>query len=278
MMTRHVYDDLAAYAERQLDAGRTARVDRHLAGCAACRTALDEVRRGIALASELEPAPMPEDFAERIRAALVSAPMAAPRPVWPYAAAAVLALIVGLGAYWEANRPWASLRAAGAAPTTFEREGRGVHDRLKRGDLQLAHLTSDEYATWRWLESQRAPVTSLRPSRAPEDRARFVPVGAAVQTVAGVKTSVIEYRIDGRAVTLLLARAGEVADAPSPGLWSKHVTHRRDPEGVNTLTWTVGGGTYVLVSELEGYGQQACFICHTEDRFQEPIMELSLHP
>ena len=74
----------------------------------------------------------------------------------------------------------------------------------------------------------------------------------------------------------MLARQRDIPDAPSAGIWSKRVTHRRDDRGVNTLTWTVGGGTYVLVAELDGYGQRACFICHTDDRFEEPIAALRL--
>jgi hypothetical protein len=31
----------------------------------------------------------------------------------------------------------------------------------------------------------------------------------------------------------------------------------------------------VMVSELEGYGQRACFVCHTERRFQDTILSLS---
>ena len=55
-------------------------------------------------------------------------------------------------------------------------------------------------------------------------------------------------------VTLTLALARDVPDAPAAGWWTKRVTHRRDASGRNTLTWTVGGGTYVMVSELEGAG------------------------
>jgi len=102
-----------------------------------------------------------------------------------------------------------------------------------------------------------------------------VPVGATVRELAGARTSVIAYRIDGQPVTLMLALEGDVPDAPSAGWWSKRVTHRRDARGAHTLTWTVGGGTYVLVSELGGYGQQACFICHTDEKFQRPILGLS---
>jgi hypothetical protein len=53
------------------------------------------------------------------------------------------------------------------------------------------------------------------------------------------------------------------------------VGHRRDATGASTLTWTVGGGTYVMVSELDGAGQRACLICHTTPRFRAALERLS---
>jgi hypothetical protein len=283
MFTLHVFDQLAAYAERQLDAASLARLEAHLSGCVRCRAALDEVRRGIALASELEPVAMPAAVAGRIRERISSGTRLVGTPLKgrPYGtsttlrfAAGVMLLLAGAAVYWQVNRPWARLVEAQASPTLFEQGGRDLHERLKTGELALAYTTSDEHDAWRWLASQRAPVTSLRPNRTAEDRSRFMPLGAAVRDVAGIRTSVISYRIDGRPVTLMLAFEDDVPDAPSPGWWSKRVSHRRDASGANTLTWTVGGGTYVLVSELEGHGQRACFICHTDEKFQSPILNL----
>ena len=75
-------------------------------------------------------------------------------------------------------------------------------------------------------------------------------------------------------MTLALALSGDVPNAPEAGWWTKRVTHRRDANGTNTLTWTVGGGTYVMVSELDGAGQRACLICHTAPAFRERITML----
>lgn len=276
MFTRHVFDSLAAYAERQLDAAAAGRVEQHLRSCARCRAALDEIARGISLASELEPVTMPAEMSSRIRREILDCRHDHGQAYGFRAAAAAVIVLAGIFVYWQVNRPWATLQAADAQPTAFERAGRQVHAMLERGHWRLSFSTADEHETWRWLASQRAPVTSIRPIRSAAERRRFVPLGAAVRTLAGVRTSVIAYRIDGQPVTLMLADAGDVADAPPPGWWSKRVRHRRDANGVNMLTWTVAGGTYVLVSELEGYGQRACFICHTDEKFRQPIAELSL--
>jgi anti-sigma factor RsiW len=111
-MTEHPGTELALYATGEIAAGERARVERHLAGCAACREAVADYR---ALLAELAatPAVPPAVVAEvawpRYRAQLrarVEALRAARRPGWrtrwlrplPLAAstavAAALALIV----------------------------------------------------------------------------------------------------------------------------------------------------------------------------------------
>jgi hypothetical protein len=285
-MLGHVFDELSGYAEGQIDGTRRARVERHLARCGRCRTALAEIRVGIGLASEMRGGAMPDAVAARLRRMLVTRAdidVASTqetvesrerwRVVLPLAAAAVFVLL-GTGLYWHVNRPWVRMQAAAGATTAFERDGRALHDALRSGAATPTFTTGDDQAMWDWLASQHAPVTSMRITRSVPEREHFVPRGAMVHTLGGVRTSVLSYRIDGHPVTLALAAAHDVTDAPPPGWWSKRVTHRRDASGVNTLTWTVGGGTYVMVSELDGAGQRACLICHTAPRFREAIQAL----
>ena len=279
-MTEHVTDELAAYAEDQLEPASRRRVERHLQGCDACHTELATIRQGIALASHLERDTMPADVDARIRQAIAGAglPAASSRAArgvrwWQSAAAAVLVL-GGIGLYWHVNRPWVQLHAASDSATAFERDGRALHDRLRAGTAQLSYTSADEHALWQWLASQRAPVTSMRAERPVAERAQFVAIGATVQTLGAATASVLAYRIDGRAVTLALAESEAVPDAPAAGWWTKRVMHRRDANGTNTLTWTVGGGTYVMVAELDGSGQRACLICHVTPRFRQRLQGL----
>jgi anti-sigma factor RsiW len=280
-MGGHVEDELAAYAETQLDPVSHARVTRHLETCRDCRDELARVRDGLALASRLAAEGMPPDLAERIRGQIVSGAIVAPASRaslgvarWWRAVAAAAIAFAAVALYWQLNRPWVQLHAATAAPTRFEAEGRELHDRIASGASALTLRSTDERVLWQWLDAQGAPVTSMRVSRPEDERARFVPLGAAVETIGGVKTSVLSYRIDGRSVTLALALSRDVPDAPAAGWWTKRVTHRPDANGTNTLTWTVGGGTYVMVSELDGAGQRACLICHTAPAFRERIRDL----
>jgi anti-sigma factor RsiW len=280
-MSNHVFDELAAYAENQLDETRRPEVERHLTACADCRRSLAAIQNGIALASQLTAEPMPADVAERIRSTLLGTRLGdrresrsdGPRP-W-LAAAAVLLAGIAIGLYWHVNRPWIEMQTVATAPASFEAESLAVHDELRDNPALLTYLSDDEEALWQWLDVQGAPVTSMDIVRPEAERARFVPVGAAVRTLGGAQTSVLSYRIDGRPVTLALARAHEVAHAAPAGWWTKRVTHRRGPGGVNSLTWTVGGGTYVMASELDGAGQRACLICHTSAPFVEAVNRLT---
>jgi hypothetical protein len=280
-MLEHVLDDLAAYAEEQLDQARRAEVERHLAACSECQRSLASIVEGIALASQLSAEPMPADVAARIRSALLDAPLpgAAPRrsggPQPWLAAAAMLLAAIAIGMYWHLNRPWIEMRTVGTAPTTFEEEGLALHGDVRDDPASLSFRSGDERALWQWLDAQGAPVTTMAIERPAAERANFVPLGAAVRTLGGAQTSVLSYRIDGRPVTLALARGHDVADAPSAGWWTKRVTHRRGPDGVNSLTWTVGGGTYVMASELDGTGQRACRICHTSATFANALDRLT---
>jgi anti-sigma factor RsiW len=282
-MFGHVFRELAAYAEGQLDDERRLKVERHLSTCDSCAGELARVRTGIAWAAVLEPEPMPEALAAQIRAAFEGSSRGETaiedawrlrRTAW-FAAAAVFIAALGAALYWQVNRPWIRLAAAASPPTAFEQEGRRLHDRITSGELELAFRSNDDGALWRWLSEQHAPVTSMDIERPAADRGRFVPMGATVQSVAGARSSVLAYRIDGRPVTLVLALRDTVPTAPDAGWWSKRVTHRRDQAGSNTLTWTVGGGTYVMVSELDGAGQRACLICHTTPRFADALARLS---
>ena len=309
-MWGHVFDQLASYAEEQLSAGDRARVERHLGRCERCRAALAEVQAGVAMASMLTAEPMPDDVVASIRERIggvhqdvvgttkvvpstqVGVMPSIARPAgghdfsragstwlrtarWQLAAAAVVLIGVTV-LFWHVNRPWIRLEAATAPPTRFEADGQALHERIISGQLPLAFRSDDEQALWGWLAGQGAPVTSMQITRPDIDRDRFVPVGAAVQTLDRATTSVLAYRIDGHPVTLALARTGEVPDAPAAGWWSKRVAHRTATDGSNTLTWTVGGGTYVMVSELEGAGQGACLICHTTPRFRQAVSQLSI--
>jgi len=175
-----------------------------------------------------------------------------------------LALLLLLGPAAAGSGPQVDpAKTIDTVEVTAQREAR--RKAIQTFIANVTRFEGDQVARWRFPICPS--VVGLAPDRAEFVRARIVDIARSVGAPLPR-----EYRIDGRPVTLVLARAGDVIDAPPSSWWSKRVTRRRDAHGVNTLRWTVGGGTYVLVSELEGQGQQACFICHTDPKFQSAIL------
>jgi mono/diheme cytochrome c family protein len=111
-MFGHVTKQLSAYCNGELPAAEARRVEAHVAQCARCRAELEEVRLGVALASQLEPVAAPESLWPRVEAELDRAEDAQParttRLAWldwraAGAVAAVLLLGVWLAARWMAG-------------------------------------------------------------------------------------------------------------------------------------------------------------------------------
>ena len=116
MKCRSAQKRISEYVDRTLDARRTARLERHLAGCAACREVLRDFR-GLAEAAARRPAAEPgEGVWTKIKArvsALETSPASLPgsaparrpalgwsAPAWKLAGAAAVALIlVGTGIF-----------------------------------------------------------------------------------------------------------------------------------------------------------------------------------
>lgn len=90
MIERHVRDDLGAYALGALEPDERATVERHIAGCAACRADVEDYREALWKVAEAGPLPTePADLRERIVARHRSAGRSAWRS-WPAAIVALL--------------------------------------------------------------------------------------------------------------------------------------------------------------------------------------------
>jgi predicted anti-sigma-YlaC factor YlaD len=271
MFQRHVLNDLAAYAEGQLDPHKADRVKTHVAECEECRGALDAVQRAHRMLEALPTVAMPPAEVEKLTAALRRAGER-PRHVRPglVAAAAAVVIAIALAGYFALAGIGPDLIAepgpAGLTPLASD-----LHKRLEAGDLAFAFESSDPARVRAWLSSQSAPETSLA---APVDRAGWPPIrprGAAVVGTRGAAVSVVAYEVDGRPVTLVTAREHDVPDAPEGAWLAKRVYVSRDARGRPSLTWTTGGQTYAIVSSLPGVGQTACLVCHDDQKFRERL-------
>jgi anti-sigma factor RsiW len=272
----HVTADLLRFDEGDLPPGRATEVESHLQHCSHCTDQLESIRRARrALSSELRPHQMPGEVSAVIRAAVMSSTPHSqdldPRSIglrhWPVAGAAALLVVMLLG--WQLGRPWIGLRDTSAPPLAFERAAVALHEQAAHGGVRLDFESASPSAIRTWLHDKGAPAAKL--ATQPADSAtRIIPVGAAVARLRGGSASLVRYEIDGHPVTLMTADADDTAGPSASWPLSKQITHRRD-SGLDALTWTTGGQTYVLVSDLPGRGTQACLLCHADARFRQAV-------
>ena len=118
MFTRHVDDSLPRYCDGELSAADRRRVDAHLATCAHCRTALEEIQFSANVVRQLKVISAPPSVWNGIDAAL-SAPnrtrSIAFAPRWAFAF--IVVLVAAGAAYWVTRdttpKPWEVARLSG---------------------------------------------------------------------------------------------------------------------------------------------------------------------
>jgi anti-sigma factor RsiW len=275
-MSRHVTDRLAPYWEGVLAPPEAREIEGHLAGCVSCAAASTEVRAGVLAARRLAPEPMPEAVARRIRAAAESKPSRSPRRLAVLATAAAIAAAVAGGVLvWVRSRPHVQLEAASGPPAAFERLAREAHRRAFAQGEPLELVTSDGGTLRQWAVARAGvspPIATRRPAG---EGHRYDLLGARTVRGEGYTAAAIAFRVDEKPVTLLVAPADRVPEAPEWGALGKRVRWQIDPEtGAKLLSWTNSGQAYTLVSELPGGGQQACLVCHTDAKRQALIASL----
>jgi anti-sigma factor RsiW len=274
---------LPAYAQGDLPPESERRVAEHLAGCPACRAELEEIRFGIRMAGMIPQAPAPPALWASIQRALDAgeaprAPAAGARPPWRWAlVAAPIGILAAVLAWYAASRPQLRVREAAADPTGIERAALAEHERSAGGAGSWEIRTGDIPRIRRWVEETTGLSASIPADRPDEDAGRLRLVGARAGRVGTARAAVVGYEIDARPVTLVTAKLSDLADPPPEGRLSKNISFRSlSPAGRKILTWGSDGQAYAMVSDLPGYGQQGCFVCHTSPDRRSLIRSMRL--
>ena len=129
MFNRHIEKSLTRYCDGELNAGERQRVDAHLASCAHCRAALDEIQFSARLVRQLSAVSAPPPVWQGIDAAMAESRSGGSafggtrpteslfgRPLRWAAALALIAIVSGSAYWWTreaAPRPWEVAHAIG---------------------------------------------------------------------------------------------------------------------------------------------------------------------
>jgi anti-sigma factor RsiW len=283
-----IRDQIALYLDDELHHAELAAFDAHRQTCPECdrlcereRLVLDrirtakplytappELREQIERTLRVEPAPYvtPSSLRRRVSGILWPGRMF-PRPRRAMAFAVVAAVL--FAGYWAMTA-----RRAVPASSEFARMAADAHLGRLRHQFPLEIKSESPAAISGWFAGRVAFRLKL-----PDNVAGQPPLsrleGARLVTFRNEPVAFVSYRVQQQPVTLVVA--GNALAMPSGGqeMVSKGLRlHYELIQGMKVITWADHGLTYALVSELDGYGQQSCVVCHEGAKDRELIESL----
>jgi anti-sigma factor RsiW len=159
-------DRIYDYLDGALSPGEREDIERHLAGCAACRCVL-EVRQKISgAAAELPDVPVPDDFASGIMAKVAEMPAYGPKKAvrglfWAAGTAAFLASVFGVYAFWTGQGALNLLQSWGGDFVSYLQTAVGAAAKglklLILGGKIIADVSSQALSTLQSVASMISP-------------------------------------------------------------------------------------------------------------------------
>jgi len=294
---------IALYLDDELQNEEMAEFDAHLQTCPACDslcererivldgiraakplyTASPELRERIETVLRIAPEPYvtPHGLRWRISGILRSdRSFIRPNRVMAYA---VVAAAVFFAGYWAM-----ATRRPAAIPSEFARMAVDTHLRRLRNQLPLEIVSDSPGEITSWFAGKVAFSLKL-PDKLADKLAgnQDVPDQQPLSRLEGARlvgfrndyAAFVAYQMQRGPVTLpvTLVVAGNALAMPSGGqeMVSKGLRfHYEMIRGMKVITWADRGLTYALVSDLDGYGQQSCVVCHESAKDRDLIESL----
>lgn len=288
-MTAHLSEEqLLAWAE---SAPLAAEAAAHLSACPQCEQRGEALRRGVEAARRIaaqgvlsgaERVAMRADILRRFetgRSTDIGGRATSGwgwRWSWGAAALAGLAL-AGIAVVWS--------RAGGGrlqldwdrnAWSGFERIAAESHRQTSIAP-GVAFASSDVAAVREWVYEHAQVRPQLAVDRPAHDGGAFELLGASTIERGGRKVGLIAYRVDGKPVTLLVARSADEPDAaPAWRPWRKALRGRRLAGNGRLVTWNSSGTVYSLAIDGALPLERACFVCHTTPARRQLIRDAQI--
>jgi anti-sigma factor RsiW len=215
------------------------RVNRHVAGCAACAGKLEELRAmQAAIRTNLPYHRAPPGLAARIGAALPRE--MAPRPLRPWFRMPAFGM-AGTGLAGALAGVALTVLVLGGQPgmqSDVMQEVIGSHIRSLQADHLIDVQTSDQHTVKPWLSAR----LDVSPQVVELKDAGFPLVGGRMDYVDGHPAAVVVYRHAKHVINLFAWASSGKADA---------TFHTETQQGFNIVTWRHDGITYYAVSDVE---------------------------
>jgi anti-sigma factor RsiW len=238
-----------------------AALEAHLAGCAACRAAVDgEQALNAAIRDAVDPPPASDALRARLEALAAPAPARRTRPAKAWIAGAIAATLVA-----AASGVWIGRQGtARAAAPDLVRVAADTHLRYGKGQLPL-EVRSPHGAEVSRFFTGRVPFNLVLPEYpTQEGEAKpYVLEGGRLVGLGDEYAAYVAYRLDDQPISLLVTSADRVTpqggDVVAQGNLRFHVVSRA---GLQVITWTDKGLTYALASDVSVDAARSCLVCH----------------
>lgn len=266
-------DRIALYLDGELDGSERALFEGHVAACAPCRAVLD---RELGLLARVRSSRPFAEAPQALRGRVVLA-IERDRPVSHRRVAAIAAAIVlmALAAATSVLGPGVG-RGQGRRPSEFAMMAVDAHLRWLGGRLPLeVHSASPEVISG-WFTGKVDFGVRLPNYQEISGQERLYSLeGARLVGFKDGYAAFITYRMGPRPISLVITSESMARPEGGEEIVSRGLTFHFDSvDGLKVITWSDGGLTYALVSDLEERGQQSCIVCHAGTRDREFIESL----
>jgi mycothiol system anti-sigma-R factor len=286
---------LAFYLDEELKGDELAAFEAHIESCEDCGRAYEEERSFFALVRAARPLYVaPPELRSRVERTLSNAPApyaASPelrkrveQSIWQASAspfhlsntrrALLLTLTAAfvLAAFWIAA---ISKDATPPRPSEFAIMAVETHQHFLQGNLPLEVSSASRERISAWFTG-KVPFSVELPSQEVSGQERLYSLkGGRLITFNKHYTAYVAYQMRQQPISLVVTANSVVMPSGGEELVSKGITFHYDfIDGYKVMTWSHTGLTYALVSDLEGFGQESCMVCHEGMKDHDSIESL----
>jgi anti-sigma factor RsiW len=282
---------IAFYLDEELRESDLSAFESHIAGCQACRDAVEVERSFVEsvraarplyttpfklrqqaeqiLRSAPPPVLAPAELRRRVVRSFGQASSAfhpGSRRVAGLVAALVLIVVAAAAWYLGGDRR----RVRFDPPSEFALMSVDTHLRHLRGQLPFEITNDSPDAISRWFKGKVSFSLQLPDYQKSSGQEKLYQLeGARLVGFKNDYAAYVFYQMSHHPISLVVTSERVAAPAGGEEVASNGLTFHCDTiDGLKVISWSDRGLTYALVSDLEERGQQSCIVCHagTKDR------------